>query len=42
MGTIEEYLMAKMGKRDFGKLMDGIARVTVKPRKRRGRGKRRG
>jgi hypothetical protein len=42
LGTVEEYLMSKLGKREFGRLLDAMNSITVKPRKRRGRRKKRG
>lgn len=34
--TVADYLQGKMGKREFGKLMDSLARITVKEGKKRG------
>lgn len=33
--TVSDYLQGKMGKREFGKLMDRIAKITVKEVKKR-------
>jgi hypothetical protein len=31
--TVGDYLQSKMGKREFGKLLDAIAKITVKEKK---------
>ncbi len=39
MGTIGDYLQAKLGEQAYGKLLDAMNACTVKPRGRRRRGK---
>lgn len=42
MGTIGDYLESKLGKREFGRLLDRMNSITVKPKHMRRRRRKRG
>jgi len=39
VGTIGDYLQAKLGKQEFGRLLDAMNARTIKPRRKRRRRK---